>query len=409
MRTLFLILILFLSSCIKDENDSKSSNVVDPTNCFDATVPIYAHISKVNEYVKFQNPKSISNAGKLLVYKNWIFLVEKKEGVHIIDNSNPSNPQKIGFLTLPVAEDIHLKNNVLYSVGSNFILSVDVSNIRIPTVLSITTDIGEYYNDSNKTYKDSFVYSYQNRFVHYNYYSIAYPFEVLTLSDNNTVSNTSTAKVGSMARVAIVSDYLYYATTSKLITFKLVSNIPQFRGSQLFSIPNIETIFPYKNNLFLGAFTGMYIYGTNNPDMPNKIGELNHARSCDPVVVEGDYAYVTLSRGNICSINAVDELKVIDVSNLSSPKLIKDYPMYNPKGLAIENNKLFICDGADGLKIFDVTDKEKVDQNKLANYKDGTMYDLILDKGKIITVTNNSIVQYSYSDISNIYKLSEIK
>jgi hypothetical protein len=212
-----------------------------------------------------------------------------------------------------------------------------------------------------------------------------------------------------MARVAIVSDYLYYVSISKMVTFKLVSKIPQFRSSQLFSIPNIETIFPYKNNLFLGAFTGMYIYGTNNPDMPNKIGELNHVRSCDPVVVEGDYAYVTLSRGNFCSLNAVDELKVIDVSNLSTPKLIKDYPMYNPKGLAIENNKLFICDGSEGLKIFDATDKKNIDLNKIATFKDGTMQDLILDRGKIITVTNNAIIQYSYSDFNNIYKLSEIR
>jgi hypothetical protein len=153
----------------------------------------------------------------------------------------------------------------------------------------------------------------------------------------------------------------------------------------------------------------MYIYGTNNPDMPNKIGELNHVRSCDPVVVEGDYAYVTLSRGNVCSLNAVDELKVIDVSNLSTPKLIKDYPMYNPKGLAIENNKLFICDGSEGLKIFDATDKKNIDLNKIATFKDGTMQDLILDRGKIITVTNNAIIQYSYSDFNNIYKLSEIR
>jgi hypothetical protein len=408
MRTLFLLFILFLTSCVK-ENNTKNTAIVDPRYCFEAIVPIYAPISKVKEYVKFQNPKSTVNAGKLLVYRNWIFLVEKKEGVHIIDNTNPSNPQKIGFITIPVAEDIHLKNDVLYSVGSNFILSVDVSNVRMPSVLSITTDIGGYYSDSNKTYKDSFVYAYQNRFVHYNYYSIAYPFEVLNLSDINTVSNTSTAKVGSMARVAIVSDYLYYVSISKMVTFKLVSKIPQFRSSQLFSIPNIETIFPYKNNLFLGAFTGMYIYGTNNPDMPNKIGELNHVRSCDPVVVEGDYAYVTLSRGNFCSLNAVDELKVIDVSNLSTPKLIKDYPMYNPKGLAIENNKLFICDGSEGLKIFDATDKKNIDLNKIATFKDGTMQDLILDRGKIITVTNNAIIQYSYSDFNNIYKLSEIR
>lgn len=409
MRTLFLLLILLFTSCIKDNNNPKNTDIVDPRYFFEAIVPIYAPISKVKEYVKFQNPKSTVNAGKLLVYRNWIFLVEKKEGVHIIDNTNPSNPQKIGFITIPVAEDIHLKNDVLYSVGSNFILSVDVSNVRMPSVLSITTDIGGYYSDSNRTYKDSFVYAYQNRFVHYNYYSIAYPFEEVTLSDINTVSNTSTAKVGSMARVAIVSDYLYYVSISKMVTFKLVSKIPQFRSSQLFSIPNIETIFPYKNNLFLGSNTGMYIYGTNNPDMPYKIGELNHVRSCDPVVVEGDYAYVTLSRGNVCSLNAVDELKVIDVSNLSSPKLIKDYPMYNPKGLAIENNKLFICDGAEGLKIFDATDKKNIDLNKIATFKDGTMQDLILDRGKIITVTNNAIIQYSYSDFNNIYKLSEIR
>ena len=48
----------------------------------------------------------------------------------------------------------------------------------------------------------------------------------------------------------------------------------------------VETIYPFKDKLFIGSNNGMYIYDINSsPGNPVKVGEFTHARSCDPVLL----------------------------------------------------------------------------------------------------------------------------
>ena len=60
-----------------------------------------------------------------------------------------------------------------------------------------------------------------------------------------------------------------------------------------------------------------------------------HVTSCDPVVVEGNYADITLRTGNTCETD-VNQLDIVDIHALDQPTLIKSHPMYNPHGLGID-------------------------------------------------------------------------
>jgi hypothetical protein len=132
---------------------------------------------------------------------------------------------------------------------------------------------------------------------------------------------------------------------------------------------DIETIFPYKTNLFIGSSSGMHILDISSPESPAKVSTYVHIRSCDPVVVDDKYAYVTLRSGTACQ-GFTNQLEVIDITDLKAPELLKTYPMTNPHGLGIDKSTLFICDGRDGLKAFDASDVYKIDQAPLAHYKD---------------------------------------
>ena len=57
---------------------------------------------------------------------------------------------------------------------------------------------------------------------------------------------------------------------------------------------NVETIFPFKDKLFIGSQNGMFVYNINNADNPSLVGQFSHVQSCDPVIADDDYAYVTL-------------------------------------------------------------------------------------------------------------------
>jgi hypothetical protein len=105
----------------------------------------------------------------------------------------------------------------------------------------------------------------------------------------------------------------------------------------------------------------------------------------------------------------VNELLVLDVSNLSQPQLIKSYNMTNPHGLGIDGNTLFVCDGSDGLKAFDSRDDLNILQNRIGHFADITAYDVIPLGGVLLTSATEGIYQYDYSDPSDIKLLSKIE
>ena len=81
--------------------------------------------------------------------------------------------------------------------------------------------------------------------------------------------------------------------------------------------------------------------------------------------------------------------------------------MVNPHGLSIANSTLFLCDGRDGLKIYDVSDDLKIDQNQLSHIKSGHTFDVIARSASHIIVTgDNGIWQYDTSDPENPVELS---
>ncbi|PJF33372.1 MAG: hypothetical protein CUN57_02355, partial [Phototrophicales bacterium] len=131
------------------------------------------------------------------------------------------------------------------------------------------------------------------------------------------------------------------------------------------------------------------------PAQPEREGVYRHTRSCDPVVVEGNYAYVTLRDGTDCR-GGVNQLDVVDVSDPSRPRKVKTYPMTNPHGLGIDEGTLFICDGRDGLKVFDANDPMRIEQT--GRFRNIQAYDVIPIKARkhLVMVGSNKIFQYDY-------------
>jgi hypothetical protein len=169
----------------------------------------------------------------------------------------------------------------------------------------------------------------------------------------------------------------------------------------------METVFPYKNNLFIGSQSGMHILDISTPATPVKVSTYAHIRVCDPVVVQNHLAYVTLRSGNECA-GFTNQLEVIDIKNLSQPELLKTYPMSNPHGLGIDQSTLFICDGDAGLKIYDASDISSIDKNQLAHYADVNAYDVIPFNNVVMMIGSDGIFQYDYSDPKNIRFLSRL-
>jgi hypothetical protein len=370
--------------------------------------------------MKSGTPKALQQTGKLYIYGKYIFLNEPNKGIHIIDNTTPADPKNIAFINIPGNVDLAVKGNTLYADSYSDLVTFDISDPQAVIAKDFRNNVfpdrsAYYYNyrytgvinpdsvlivsgwETRDTTVDCETYEY----LYQNFYSLA--------SADKSGSYASPGlggQGGSMARFTLVNDYLYTVTSSILNTFDITTpQQPSFVKKTQLDNWNIETIYPLKDKLFIGSAAGMSIYDISTPTAPARLGGFSHVRSCDPVIAEDQYAFVTLRSGTACQ-GFSNELDILNISNLSNPSLLKTYQLTNPHGLAKENNLLFICDGKDGVKVYDAAD---VNNLKLLKQIDGIdAYDVILVNNRALVVAKDGLYQFNYTDINNIKLLSKI-
>ena len=226
---------------------------------------------------------------------------------------------------------------------------------------------------------------------------------------------SSTGKAGSMARFALSGDYLYTINNREMNIFDVSTASNPTKVSKVHIPFDVETIFAYKQNLYIGANSGVYIYDNSMPTQPTRISEFIHAQSCDPVVMWEDIAFVTLNTGRDCrnKLSDVNSLEIIDMKDVENPRLIKAIDMWEPTGLGVDGSNLFVCDGDSGLKIFDINKSENngtVDVSIVLKEKDESIdcYDVIAYQNTLIISNRENIRQFNYSSFP-MEELGEIK
>jgi hypothetical protein len=201
---------------------------------------------------------------------------------------------------------------------------------------------------------------------------------------------------GSTARFTISGNTLYIVGATTLQAYDVTNSSDPRPGAKTTIGTGVETIFPYRNNLFIGTQTGMFIYDISQPASPKQVSTYTHIQSCDPVVAQGNYAYVTLRSGTNCRNQTANTLDVVDLSNLSNPKLLGSYPMKNPHGLGVDGNRLFVGEGDYGLRVLDISNPAAVQP---VQYIDSVKaYDVIPYQKRLIVTGPAGIAQYDYAD-----------
>jgi hypothetical protein len=214
-------------------------------------------------------------------------------------------------------------------------------------------------------------------------------------------------KGGSLARFTFLKGYLYIVDESTLKTFDISNpDNPELVGTTDIGA-GVETIFPYENYLFIGTQWGMFIYSVEDSPVPIFLSNFEHSYACDPVVVSGNTAYVTLRSGTSCQSGS-DRLEIVDVSNLQNPRLLNTVGMSNPHGLAVSDTILFVCEGDFGFKVFNI--KQKSNPVLIANLDSIPSYDVITNYGRkeLIITGKEGIFQYDYSNPYEIKQISKI-
>jgi len=224
----------------------------------------------------------------------------------------------------------------------------------------------------------------------------------------NSIGGSNSMSVGvggSMARFTIFNNFLYTVDQYNLKTFDIDELSQPLLVSDQGIGWGVETVFLYQSKLFFGTQTGMIIYSLNTPASPSYLSTYSHFKSCDPVVVEGNFAYVTLRAGNLCG-EATSQLDVIDVTDILNPKHEESYPMQEPYGLGIDNSTLFVCDGEAGLKVYNASNPK--DLVPITVFPDVNAFDVIPFNGVLMMIGKDGLYQYDYTGPENMSLLSYI-
>lgn len=394
---------------------------------YTANSPVYMSYEDLRSAVSTESAREIVRPGKIYFKDNYIFINEVMEGVHVIDVSNPSTPSEIAFIRIPGNADIAIKENVLYADSYVDLVAIDVSDLNNMQEVGRVEDIFPYMIPEYDTeYRLAAIDEEKGVVVDFElkevrerleqvdypiyYYDVALDYaESGGISQGVGGSTGSTFGIGgSMARFGLYDDYLYTVNDYTLYTFKIDDLENPVKMDEQQAGWGIETMFVYDAHLFLGTRSGMSIYSLEVPSRPSYLNQYTHIRSCDPVVVQDDLAYVTLRDGNDCG-RTVNRLDVIRMSsNYSSLTPLASYPMYNPHGLGIDDELLFICDGADGLKVFNAADPLTIGTNELARFSDIHAVDVIPVGNYLFAIGAGGFYLYDYSDVQNIQLLSQI-
>ena len=401
-----LIALFFLAGCVKDNY----------TRTYTFYSPVYKTTAEVRSNIKSNNQRQIERPGKLFIKGNYIFLNEIDKGIHILDNTSPANPNNVAFIDIPGNMDLAVKGDILYADLYTDLIAIDISNPLQVTVKSFIENAFPFrmYSGGFAADRSKIIVDWEKRDT-----TVSIDFKgsqnfwspCPNCSVDMAGSSLSSQKAfspfgmgGSMARFTIVNSYLYTVSTQSLDVFNISTpQTPTFISKVQLGW-GIETIYPFKNKLFIGSTTGMFIYDISNPSQPLKQGQFNHVRRCDPVIAEDKYAYVTLRTGTGCP-GSTNQLDVVDISDVFNPFLVKSYPMSSPHGLSKDGNLLFICDGKQGLKVYNASDPNAVSLIKQISGPD--TYDVIAWNDVAIVSAADGLYQYDYSDVNDIRLLSK--
>lgn len=232
---------------------------------------------------------------------------------------------------------------------------------------------------------------------------------VTTLKCNKqNAALSTTGSGGSTARFAIYGNYLYTVDKEYLKVFNIsdVAN-PVLKNTVPVGF-EIETIYPFKDKLFIGSTSVVHIFSIDNPESPQKLSTAispEVLRRCDPVVAKDTVAYATLRTNGFCG-GTQSILAAYDIKDITKPVQKGSYPVSEPYGLGYADTALYVCDRY-GLFVFNIKNAFSPQLSK--KFSDGWYLDVIPYNNTLICQVQDGLTLYDITNCMNPTLITKIK
>jgi hypothetical protein len=323
-----------------------------------------------------------------------LFVSDRYNGVHVYDLDDPSAPQPAFVIPLSGNRGTAVKGDILYANDRGRLLVIRIKENTYEIIKEIETSYPSY--DDKPLWFEGPLDVRKRGFGC-----------VCDNLDQGALAPSSSGGTGSSyATFAVIEDFLYYIDYTSIVTLDISKPEDPRELSRVNIGWDVETIYPADNLLFIGGTRGMYIFDRKDPSTPAEIGRIEHFRACDPVVVSGPVAYVTLRGGNACG-ESRDVLLCVSVENPTHPVLMGEKELETPYGLAVRDPFLYVSSGENGFKLIDVAKPQEPEI--VAGWLDWPTKDFIWSGDLLYILGLDDLRIYDVSTPSNPVLLATIE
>src|SRR5688572_16038721 len=120
LTRLTVFLPLLISGCIYEPIER------DQYGSIEGYRPVYGE-QDVSE-IKMLPARQVNNPGKIYLYHHYLLVNELGSGIHVFDNSDPSNPETVGFIQMLGNTDMAIKDGILYGDHMGQLVGLTLNN-----------------------------------------------------------------------------------------------------------------------------------------------------------------------------------------------------------------------------------------------------------------------------------------
>lgn len=109
--------------------------------------PIYLNVDALNPVMTLP-PREFEDLGQIVTAGDFIYINERYEGIHVIDNSDPNNPTTLYFWQIQGNLDFTVSGNRLYTDNGFDLYTIDISD---PSSIILLSTVENIYGQTGNT------------------------------------------------------------------------------------------------------------------------------------------------------------------------------------------------------------------------------------------------------------------
>ena len=381
------------------------------------------------EYDKFtptlSEPREISNAGLIIFEAPYLYVNEYNKGIHIIDNSNPSNPSPAGFLPIQNNKHFQVSDGIIFANRYHDIVAIDLRNHgQVKELQRIKNAYPDESYISDDGIFSSFDVEEKYQFVDCDqttYGSAISPTDALEAASNlartytlekadlTTQPTTSTLNSDTKTKVKfIVSQQHLYLLGSNQLSILDISDPNNISTNSVLDVETgAQSLFTLHNFLIVAGVDNSSMYNISNASSPSLVSKTSPIGSCTPIVANQQNAYVAIRKDNECGFSK-NRMNILNIQDMANPIQTHSSSMpKNPQSLALAGSHLYVCEGKRGILILDVKDETKA--ACLKHYSCPSANNILAITENVLVVSGtDGIFQLDISDRSNPQIISQL-